>query len=87
MNLLYFCQGRLIACAFFKIPGSVHIIQMTDWWQIYNKLKGVYETIRGKCTIDSAFRICGHQFLTKYSQTCVDTLQEEITNQQAASMH
>ncbi len=53
---------------FLNVPGSVHDSQVADWGKIYQKLEQVYETMGGKCCVDSTFGNLKRDYLLKPGQ-------------------
>jgi hypothetical protein len=50
------------------MPGSVHDTQVAELGNIYEKLEQVYETMGGKCCVDSAFSNHKRDYLLKSGQ-------------------
>ncbi len=63
-----FCPDGTIPIAFFNVPGSVHDSQVAELGKIYSELEHVYETMGGKCCVDSAFGNVEREYLLKLGQ-------------------
>ena len=67
-SVFVFCPNGTIPIVFFNVPGSVHDSQVAHWDKIYDKLERVYESMGGKCTVESAFSKVTRDYLLKSSQ-------------------
>ena len=67
-SVFCFCPDGTIPIAFFNVPGSDHNSQVAEQGKIYCKLEHVYETMGGKCCIDSAFVSIERGFFLKSGQ-------------------
>ena len=70
--VIVFCPDGTIPIVCFNVPGSVHDSLIADWGSVYEKLEGVWERCRGKCTVDSAFSARRNEYLIRSSQTVLD---------------
>jgi hypothetical protein len=67
-SVFCFCPDGTIPIAFFNVSGSVHDSQVAELGKIYSKLERVYETMGGRCCVDSAFGSIERDFLLKLGQ-------------------
>ncbi len=63
-----FCPDGTIPIALFNVPGSVHDSKVEELGKTYQKLEQVYETMGGKCCVDSAFSNLERDYLLKLVQ-------------------
>lgn len=78
--VIVFCPDGTIPIFCYNVPGCIHDSTISEWGGIYDKLKFVYETTGGMCTVDSHFSKKHYPFLIKSSQKDPDNSEELIVN-------
>ena len=68
-----FCPDSTIPITTYNMPGCIHVSTIAEWGNTYQKLEHVFETLGGKCTVDSAFSKKRYWFLVISSQTDPDS--------------
>jgi DDE superfamily endonuclease len=85
-GVFVFCPDGTIPIAAYNYPGCFHDSTIAAWGRIYNKLEGVFRSVNGKCTVDSAFGKVNHQFLVKSGRTDFMNGHEIEVNWEATKM-
>ncbi len=73
-SVFCFCPDGTILIDFFNVPGLVHDSQVAELGNIYPKLEQVYETMGGKCCVDSALSNLERAYLLKSGQDLLGSL-------------
>jgi hypothetical protein len=67
-SVFVFCPDGTISICCYNLPGSIHDSLVAEWGHIYPKLETVFNTVRGRCAVDSAFSFQRYPFLVKSGQ-------------------
>lgn len=83
--VIVFCPDGTIPIVCYNAPGSMHDSSVAEAGKVYEKLVGVFESVGGMCTVDSAFSKANYPFLIKSSQTDPHGREELLINREATS--
>jgi hypothetical protein len=67
-SMFVFCPDGTIPICCYNVPGAIHDSKVAELGNIYPKLEQVYDSVGGKCAVDSAFSHKKYPFLVKSSQ-------------------
>ena len=67
-SVFVFCPDGTIPICCYNVPGSVHDSKVAELGDVFSKLGRVYDSVGGKCAVDSAFSLKKYPFLVKSSQ-------------------
>jgi hypothetical protein len=86
-GVLCFSPDGNIRISCYNVPGSVHDSTVASIGGIYDKLKVIYESCQGQCTVDSAFARKKYPFLIKSGKKNLElNRNEREIRKQATSM-
>jgi hypothetical protein len=91
-SVFVFCPDGTIPICCYNVPGTVHDSKVAEWGNIYPKLEQVYDSVGGKCAVDSAFSLKKYPFLVKSSQqdpaanNAADFIRGVALNKEATAM-
>ena len=69
VSVFVFAPDGTIPICTLNVPGSQHDSIVAEWGRIYEKLEKVYNSVGGKCVVDSAFSQLRNDYLVKSGQT------------------
>ena len=90
--MFVFCPNGTIPICCYNVPGTVHDSKVAEWGNIYLKLERVYDSVGGRCAVDSAFSLKKNPFLVKSSQqdpaanNAADFIRGVALNKEATAM-
>ncbi|KAI2492948.1 DDE superfamily endonuclease [Fragilaria crotonensis] len=82
-SVFVFCPDGTISICCYNLPGSIHDSLVAEWGNVYPKFEKVYDTVSGRCTVDSALSFQQYPFFTnRVSNILSPIVTESFLNKQ-----